>query len=195
MKKLFFITLLGLIFFASCETDEDSNQWIVNNVVYEKLNDTSVKVTGAQQGIENLFIPASITVTMGDKEKVFEVTEIGNNAFSEKPLLTEVIISNSIVKIGERAFYNCGSLQEVWIGTGVAEIGDWAFFSNGFNIPEFCILPTTPPVKGKSSFGRCHLYVKEDCLELYQKAWDDYSLGLISDDDYEEMLETIASLN
>ena len=199
MKKLFFITLLGLIFFVSCETDEDSkNQWIVDNVVYEKLNDTSVKVTGAQQGMENLVIPASITITMDDTEKLFKVTEIGDYAFKNNYSITLLIVPNSVVKIGEGAFYGCFGIQTAFIGYSVVEIGSYAFFSPNSinNNTRYILLPKTPPTIGQRAIDTGYVYVKEDCLESYQNAWGyGFNFATIDDDVYDEALKQMDSAN
>lgn len=75
------------------------------------------KVTG------DLVIPAQAT----DGEVVYNVTSIGEAAFSECSDLTSVTIPESVTSIGERAFYWCSGLTSVTIPEGVTSIGVRAF--------------------------------------------------------------------
>lgn len=57
------------------------------------------------------------------------VTCIGDFAFSNCTKLTSVEISNSVTSIGSYAFNNCTGLVNVTIGNSVLSIGDFAFFA------------------------------------------------------------------
>lgn len=56
-----------------------------------------------------------------------EVTTIGDFAFSDISLLTNVIIGNSVTKIGEDAFFYCENLLNVVLPASVEVIGEGAF--------------------------------------------------------------------
>ncbi len=55
------------------------------------------------------------------------MTTIGDYAFFECEVLTNVTIPNSVTSLGGAAFEYCDSLTDVTIGSGVTNIGDGAF--------------------------------------------------------------------
>ena len=64
------------------------------------------------------------TVTLTFKDVV---TEIGEEAFSDFPLLASITIPNSVTEIGDGAFVCCESLTSISIPKSVTKIGDGAF--------------------------------------------------------------------
>ncbi len=72
----------------------------------------------------NITIPA--TVINGGT--TYNVTAIGENAFSDCDALTSVTIPSSVTAIGDYAFYYCTALTSVTIPAGVTTIGDYAFY-------------------------------------------------------------------
>lgn len=65
------------------------------------------------------------TVTYGDM--VYEVTSIGEKAFSSCFDLTNVVLPNTITTIKAQAFYACMNLSEISIPDNVVSIGFYAF--------------------------------------------------------------------
>ena len=74
---------------------------------------TYTKPTGA------LVIPGSVYYSGA----VYNVTSIGNDAFSNCSGLTSVTIPNSVTSIGERAFSICSGLISITIPNSVTSIG------------------------------------------------------------------------
>ncbi len=60
------------------------------------------------------------------KEKIYVVTEIGDNAFMGCSIQS-IVISENVQSIGDRAFYACGDLEDVFIPKSVTHIGERAF--------------------------------------------------------------------
>lgn len=58
------------------------------------------------------------------------MTEIGDYAFCDCELLTEIIMGNSVVSIGDYAFGNCEQMSNVVLGENVKTIGSEAFYRN-----------------------------------------------------------------
>jgi len=78
------------------------------------------------------------------------VTSVGEGAFYECYMLTNVTIGNSITSIGDYAFYGC-SLTSVTIPDSVTSIGNYAF--------EFCISLTSVSIPGSvTSIGDYAFY-------------------------------------
>lgn len=59
------------------------------------------------------------------------ITAIGEGAFQDGNLLTEIILPRTVKKIGRRAFAGCKWLRNVRQARAVEEIGDMAFFGCG----------------------------------------------------------------
>lgn len=74
-------------------------------LTYTKLGDGKVSVTACDTNVTSLHVPAQIGG--------FDVTAIGDEAFSNCTGLTQVELPDSIQTIGEAAFYNCTSLTEI----------------------------------------------------------------------------------
>ncbi len=87
---------------------------------YTVNNDgTTATITGYTGSEEIIIIPGDVNE--------YNVSVIGDDAFSNCTTLTAVTIPDSVTNIGERAFLNCGSLTSVEIPDSVTNISDGAF--------------------------------------------------------------------
>ena len=92
-------------------------------LIFEITGDHEVKLV-RYYGIENeAVIPQKVSI---DKEE-YNVTSIGQHAFSGKTKLESVSIPSGITKIGNSAFTNCKKLQYVNLPEGLETIGMEAF--------------------------------------------------------------------
>ena len=82
----------------------------------------------APEQVENwqIVIPETITALVGEEEQEFEVTRIGDNAFSGHWTLTSATLPESLQGIGAWAFYNTG-LSSIVVYDGVTEIAEGTF--------------------------------------------------------------------
>lgn len=121
MKKRFLLLLLICISIlaigtvsVSAETTEDG--------IYYSVNDDEITITGCDETITDLVIPAEIDG--------IPVTKIGGDAFSDHDAMTSVTIPDSVTSIGFSAFNSCDSLTSVTLGAGLKSVGSSAFYSS-----------------------------------------------------------------
>ena len=91
------------------------------------------------------------TVTYNDTQ--YDVTGIGNNAFSNCYGWLAINIPNSVTSIGDEAFYHCWNLASIDIPNSVTSIGRWAF--NGCSHLESIIIPNSVTSIGEGAFDGC----------------------------------------
>lgn len=111
---------------------------------------------------ETVVIPATFTdATDGTEGKVYTVTEIDADAFSEVTGITSVTIPATVTKIGARAFSYCSDLVSLTGADGcdlnrtLASIGEEAFLGcEAFTTPLFPTAMTALPAR---IYGFCKL--------------------------------------
>ena len=104
------ILLLGITFFAPT---------LVRAQLTFTTNNGAITITGCTGSPTVLDIPAS---TNG-----YQITSIGNNAFSGKSSLAVVTMANGITNIGSYAFQSCYALSAITIPDSVTTLGVNAF--------------------------------------------------------------------
>ncbi len=121
-----------------------SEEDLLVSVTYLEENGNSIYVSG------DIEIPQEVTYN----SKTYKVVSIGDKAFNGCPLLTSVIIPNSVTSIGNDAFALCNNLTTVTLPNSVRSIGDNAFF--------YCekitsiTIPNSVITIGNGAFADCH---------------------------------------
>lgn len=143
MKRIVFI--LGLL--VAAWASANAYQFMVNGIAYNYITDADgTRVSVASTAPSPVFgshstysgdvtIPSSVTYD----GRTYEVTDIGDMAFSGCTALTSVSIPTSVTAIGGSAFYKCSSLGALIIPESVTYIGGSAFYGctglDSLNIP------------------------------------------------------------
>ncbi len=83
-----------------------------------------------------------------------KVTSIGDNAFSNKTGITEVVIPEGVTSIGDSAFSNSG-LTYVKLPKTLNSIGDYAFRGCS-SLTDKLVIPEGVTSIGKGAFSGCH---------------------------------------
>ena len=81
------------------------------------------------------------------------ITSVGNNAFNGYDNLVSVTIPSSVTRIGEDAFFGCTSLSSISFSEGLTHIGDYAFYGCGLKTADF---PESLTHIGDYAFYKCY---------------------------------------
>lgn len=127
------VKVIGPYAFDQCrpEYSEKSNKWIAGNTYLSSRGESSEKFA-----LTSVVLPQYLV-------------EIGKHAFFDHAL-TELLIPDSVEIIGEDAFNNCRLLSNVVFGSSVREIKEGAFFD--CNLKGSIVLPDGLTTIGKSAF-------------------------------------------
>ena len=148
--KNFVLEIAGEVKYEYLSPSANSTYYSINGIKY-KITDSTAVVIGntLDDSVKSVTIPSSITI---DSIK-YNVTAIGNSAFSGCNNLDTVIISDSIKSIGKSAFKRCYNLLAITIPNSVTSIGDEAFF--GCGKLDSITIPDSIVTIGKSTFYEC----------------------------------------
>ena len=128
---------------------------IYYTILIDKPNEVEVTYRGADyNSFPNeysgyVIVPATVTFS----GTTYNVTSIGENAFTYCSSLTRTTIENGVKNIENSAFYSCSSLTEVTIPNSVTSIGENAF--------AYCssltsvAIPNSVTTIGQGAFGWC----------------------------------------
>lgn len=124
MKK-FLLTILGVLM----ALPSIAYDFMVDGLYYRYLSDTEVEVTykqlhysGSQAG-RDVVVPAKVSY----EGKEYDVTAIGDEAFSGERKMKSIVLPESITKIGKLAFHICEDLRSIVIPEGVTSLGEKCF--------------------------------------------------------------------
>ena len=147
----------------------------LDGIIYTYSGSTAT-VTGFDAQIQSVSVISS-TILNG----AYSVVGIGELAFANCTILTQMTISDSVISMGNGAFYECSNLSQITISNNVTSIGNSTFF-RCTNLSQITI-PLNVTSIGNSAFEECTnldqvtipLYVTsigysafEDCTSLTQ---------------------------
>lgn len=126
-----------------------------------------------------------MSVTIGDR-----VTRIGHRAFHECAAIAEVIIPDSVESLGDWAFGRCPSLASVTVGKGVQSIGFYAFYEC-YNLGSLRMKSTTPIIPGyevldldETFTSTTKILVPKGTKDSYKNTWDMLASQIYEDCNY-----------
>lgn len=139
------------------------NTFTIGDLTYKPTTGNNVKVRSCSSSATSVVVPSTVDYN----GMTYNVTCIGEDAFSwctsltsvEMPntitsiesfafyyttALTSIVIPNSVTSMGWEVFYNCTSLSSVTIGSGITELSDGTFYDCN-SIQNIICLGTVPP--------------------------------------------------
>ena len=112
MKKFYSFGLLVLLSMTLCGIVAIAQIVIVDNIVYEILEDGTVRLHSGKSATGNVVIPAEVEY----EGKKYPVVAIDYGAFEHNTAITSVELPASVVELGNYVFYGCSNLASVTAG-------------------------------------------------------------------------------
>ena len=184
MKKNYFKSL-GLLFvslFVSMAVNAGELIYPADNVIYEKVSDTDVKVVGYVKGFSAEDFTFTSTVQYGDNtynvvaiDKFIDNTKIKHitiqggikgitlnwQGFKGATNLESVTFESGVTKLAKGCFQNCPALTSVVLPEGVTEIPGYAF--QGCTSLKEIVLPASVTNIATDAFVGCTALEKIVC--------------------------------
>lgn len=155
MKKFFFMLLLATVACLSSFAYDFEANGIFYSLTEEWDSETdsyvrSAAVTSGDALYEgDITIPASVSYN----DQTYLVKYIWDDAFSNCPRLTSVVLPNTITSIGRSAFQNCKMLSSVYMQDGLISI-EWDAFEGCTSLTSM-VLPNSVNSLGGNLFSDC----------------------------------------
>lgn len=128
MKQLHFQRVLASLLLFAVSTSSWAYDFEVDGIYYDINSDgTSISVAQKPNSLGRYSGVIEIPSFVAYEDNMYDVTNIGNNAFNGCSDLTSVTIPNSVTNIGDDTFYKCSGLTSVTIPNNVTSIGRSAF--------------------------------------------------------------------
>lgn len=156
LAKLYLSSLMLAISTINAEAIDFTGN--VDGVFYRGNPDTfTATVTGCDKALATLNIPETVSLSLiiGDSEVThqFEVTQIGEYAFSAYENLTSILLPSTILEIENSAFKSCQNLVHINIPNNTTKIGDSGFY--GCSMLKDIELGENITSIGISAFSEC----------------------------------------
>ena len=219
--KHFIIILLALLtsITVSAETWTDANgtEWYFTTsgsnatITYRGYNNGNIpSISGNIPA--NLTVPSKVYIS----ETAYNVTSIGDCAFSGCSSLTSIIIPDGVTSIGMSAFEYCSSLTSINIPDGLTSIGQHAFSNCSslatINIPDgvtsiglyaFLLCTSLSSIHFASATpkvtfawnGTTTLFVPDAAVDDYKAAWTDYVSQIVPESKSEYVYDVTVTAN
>ena len=124
------------------------------NGIYYGITSATDKTVEVVSGYARYSGDVTIPATVTHDGIIYQVTSIGNSAFSYCSSLSSITLPESLTSIGDFAFKSCRSLTAIIIPEEVTSIGDYAFI--GCNNLAVITLPESLISIGNYSFYNCN---------------------------------------
>lgn len=168
---------------ANLEDAIDSIPSGSGNTLFKSLVNRSITTVTAEdlQGLTSIGNSAFIECRLlTDVELPETITNIVDSAFQACFALENINIPNGVTTIPSYCFYNCRALTKLIIPSGVSNIGISAF-RYCLSMREITILATTPPTLASANAfensNDCPIYVPAESVNAYKAAtnWSSYA--------------------
>ena len=188
IEKLLIVVLFILIAIAMIPNKVNAaigDEFTVDGIKYTALTENTVEVSEYEGDLTNVTIPKSVT----DGTNSYNVTSIGESAFSRCKALESVTIPNSVTSIGDSAFEMCDALTNIVIPDSITSISNRMLYScdslENITIPDsvtsiddsafsLCVslknisIPKSVQSIGKDAFSDCVLLEEVSIPEKVQ---------------------------